>query len=602
MYIACKNNHGTKWLALVENCVNLKTGKRSQKTVENIGALTQFDDGKPDYLPRLRESFNVGTPLIPTLNKYATKKVLPKFKVPKNIGYFILDALYNELGIQEVLTLAKSRSKIEYDLNGLAKLLIFGRILDPASKSATYEQNSNYLFPVAKLDKNLFNTDNGLHLVYKALSVLSKKQIAIQTRMNKKIMDNLTRNTENLYYDVTNYYFEIEFNDNDILDEQGNRLKEGLRKKGVSKEHRPNPIVQMGLLMDGNGLPISYQIFPGNHLDTTTLRPFLENAEDNFEYGKVVVVADRGLNSDKNIASLKENGNGYIFSKSIKKNKQIVRDWILDETGYKDNDGNVPNAESNFKIKSRIVERSITSTHGKKITIKEKQVAFWSRKHYLHEMKRNAKFMDYLDKVIEFPDKLKDKQSKLEYFLKIIEVDAKTGEEVKTKKIRQIDMVKVREFIDLMGYYLICTSEIEMSDREIINKYHGLSRIEDSFRIIKSELNARPVYVRTPEHINAHFLICFIALTMIRLLQFRVLQSIGKSTQTDGWIQGITANKLCKGLRSWQVILSDGNYDGMYEPTDEIKKLLQVLGVENDTTNLKQLKYSIERAKVMYVE
>jgi transposase len=374
---------------------------------------------------------------------------------------------------------------------------------------------------------------------------------------------------------VTNFWFEIGQNDEDEKDTEDHITRPGLRKKGVSKERRSEPIVQMGLFIDDNGIPIAYRLFPGNNTDTTTLRPALEKSIDKMKFGKVIVVADGGLNSGPNIAHILSKGNGYIVSKSTKKSDKAVKAWILDESGYE------WNQTETFKVKSKIRERKIKDAEGKTLTITEKLICYWSKKHYDREIKENAKFLEYLEAVIEFPDKLKDKQKKIEKFLDKTEVVKDTGEIVNTKTLLSIDEAKVKEYKALLGFYTIMTSEPEKTDREIIHKYHGLSRIEDSFRITKSDLEGRPVFVRTPEHINAHFLVCFIALVMIRLIQYKVLKFQGKNTlNEDGWESGVTAERIKEALTSFQADALPGGYYRLTRPNDDMRLILDSFGVD----------------------
>jgi transposase len=504
---------------------------------------------------------------------------------PKNIGYFLLDALYDALGVYDVLSKYKSNSKLEYDLNGITKLLVFGRLLWPDSKLGTFARKDKFLFNVT--------ASTNEREVYRVLDCLDKTAQAMQTRMNTKIRAAIGRNTEVCFYDVTNFWFEIGQNDEDGKDDEGND-RPGLRKKGVSKEKRGEPIVQMGLFIDDNGIPIAYRLFPGNNTDTMTLRPALEKSIDKMKYGKVIIVADGGLNSGANIAHILDNKNGYIVSKSIKKSDKDVKAWILNEDGYEWNKANT------FKVKSKIRQRKIKDAEGNQRTITEKLVCFWSKKHYDREMKENEKFLEYLEAVIRFPDKLKDKQKKVEKFLAKTEVVKDTGEIVDTKTLLSIDQTKVEEYKALLGFYTIMTSEIEKTDHEIIQKYHGLSRIEDSFRITKSDLEGRPVFVRTPEHINAHFLTCFIALTMIRLIQYRVLKNLGKDTLNEnGWESGVTADRIKEALGSFQADALPGGFFRLTEPNEDMNLILDSFGIDANlrlpsTKTLRNLKKSFD--------
>jgi transposase len=604
MQIVCTNNNGIKYLQVQESHYEISAdGKARQKrrVVKNLGPLSRFDDGQPEFLSRLRASFKNGHPILRELDELAVLPPTPKITLeldpntltdctcnPKNIGYFLLDALYDALGVYDVLNFHKSQSKIEYDLNGLVKLLVFGRVLHPGSKISAFEERQRYLFDMTQSDEP--------REIYRALDCLDEKSDALQKRMNTKISAAIGRNTEVCFYDVTNYYFEIGQNDEDKTDGEGEVVRHGLRKKGVSKEKRSEPIVQMGLFIDDNGLPIAYRLFPGNHTDQTTLRPALEKSIDKMGFGKVIIVADGGLNNESNIAYILSKGNGYIVSKSTKKSDKAVKKWVLDEEGY------VWNEKRTFKVKSMIRKRNIKDAAGNRLEIEEKLVCYWSKKHYEREVKENAKFVEYLESVIRNPGKLKDKPRKIEKFLKKTEIVKETGEAVKTVTRLSVDDQKIQEYFDLLGYYTLMTSEIEKTEEEIINKYHGLSRIEDSFRITKSDLEGRPVYVRTPEHINAHFLVCFIALTMIRLIQYKVLKHQGKSTRNEeGWESGVTANRIREALDSFQADALPGGYHRLTRPNEDMRLILESIGLDVDLrlptlSGLRQLKFAFDKA------
>jgi transposase len=607
MHIACVNNHGIPYLQVMESYSIKEDGiyKSRKRVVKNLGPLSRFDDGKPDYLKRLRHSFKEGNPLIPELYDLVTddnvkdivtiqfdrKSQQDCVSDPKNIGYFLLDGLYDGLGIYDVMNKYKSMSKIEYDLNGLTKLLVFGRVLWPDSKVKTFKKRDRYFFDVT--------SSNNLIEVYRALDCLNDEAESIQKRINHKVKNSIGRNMEVCFYDVTNYYFEIDQNDEDILDTEGNVIKDGLRKKGVSKEKRSDPIVQMGLFIDDNGIPIAYQLFPGNKTDQTTLRPALKKGIDNMKFGKVIIVADGGLNNSKNIAHILKKGNGYILSKSTKKSAKNVRKWILEEEGYEWNE------KKTFKVKSILQDRTVEDEDGNKIKYKEKLICYWSKKHYDMEVNENKKFIEYLESIIENPDKLKDKPKKIEKFLNKTQIDKNTGEILNVHTHLSLDIEKIQEYMNLMGYYTIMTSEIEKTDREIINKYHGLSRIEDSFKIIKSDLEGRPVHVYTPEHINAHFLICFIALIMVRIIQYRILKYQGKDTlNEDGWEAGLSTERIKEALILFQADNLPDGYCRTTKPSDDLQLIHDSFNINTvlnlpTLTELRQFKYTFDKATVI---
>ena len=283
MHIEVANNNGTRYLRLARSRrgTNAK-GKRTvlKDIVLNIGPLSRFSDGRPDYLERLKASFAAGTPLIDSLRPYVgdaagTMHViryrdgdLECFGKPKRLAACVLDPVFSALGLDRLLASVKHASKIRYDLQGLVRLLVYGRILEPASKCATVEQNGKYHEPLVSSP----NHDN----VYDALTVMDENAKRIFRRMNTCIKRGIGRNPSLVFYDVTNFYFEVAEADEDVLDASGRVVEKGLRKFGVSKENRKQPIVQIGLFMDDNGIPVSFEMFPGNTLDHHTLRPAME--------------------------------------------------------------------------------------------------------------------------------------------------------------------------------------------------------------------------------------------------------------------------------------------------------------------------------------
>jgi len=352
----------------------------------------------------------------------------------------------------------------------------------------------------------------------------------------------------------------------------------------------------MGLFMDSNGIPIAYKLFPGNHIDQTTLRPAMKKSLRKMAFGKVIVVADGGLNSGKNLAHIISSGNGYIVSKSSKSSAKSTKDWILDQNGY------IANKSGTFKSKSKIRVRMINDENGNELKIKEKIISYWSRGQYLRAVHENRNFKKYLNDVIECPNKLKDKQTKIQKYLKKIQVDKKTGEVVNTKQLLQLAMDKIQMDMDLMGYYTIITSELDMPDKDVIDKYHGLSRIEEAFRTIKTDIEGRPVFVRTPEHINAHFLICFIALTMIRIIQYKVLSYQGKETKNvRKWELGLSSDRIKKSIGRFIADALPGGLFRLSNPSDDFKLIAEAFGVNSvlklpSEQELRQLKYRFDTA------
>jgi hypothetical protein len=331
------------------------------------------------------------------------------------------------------------------------------------------------------------------------------------------------RDTSILYYDVTNYYFEIDAEDS-------------LRRRGVSKEHRPNPIVQMGLFMDASGLPLSCDLYAGNANDCLTLLPSLKRWKDRLKYNKIIVVADRGLNTSDNTLACQASGNGYIFGQTVRGGDKDLKSYALDQQGYR-------SYQDKSRLKSRIIPRivSYTDTDGReqKIDIDQKQVIFYSPEYDRRAKYEREKVAEKALDLIANPGKYTRATSVgAAQYVKGLAFNKTTGEVAEGRHL-VLDEEKLKSQARFDGYYSIVTSELDMSDAEIVGAYRGLWEIEESFRITKSDLAARPVYLSRPDHIEAHFLICFLAITLLRLLEreldekyppARIIKSLKKMT------------------------------------------------------------------------
>lgn len=554
MYVECFTNNGKPYLRLVQSVrVTNKDGKKipQKQVVYNIGPLDRFDDGQPDYVQRLKKSFKAGVPLIPALEPYCQPGTPPQeyqfsikegssdcFGHPRLFSHVLLERILEELGLNTFFSSYKGFTKSQYDVYGFAKLLIFGRFFNPASKSATVRQNEDYYEPIL----GPHNPDN----VFDTLDFLFDNKNKIIRRINTSLVKKAHRSPEIIYYDVTNFYFEIGEPDEDVLDEEGNVIERGLRKLGVCKEERKLPIVQMGLFMDDDGIPIAIETFPGNTLDHLTLKGSLKNSIDNMDFSRFILIADRGICNYQNLLQVSDAGNGYIVSKSLLKSTKNDQEWTYSEDGYA-----VVNED--FKYKSRIVKRTVKDENGNKRTMEEKVVVYWSRKFQARAEQENKKFLDFLEKLQKNPEnfRITAVQSKcLRKFFKKECVNENTGEILDSSKIRAfVDFDKVAEYKKSLGYYQIVTSELTMDALEVIDKYHGLTQIEDQFRVMKSDLETRPIYVRTPEHITAHLLVCLIALIMMRIIQKRIRDSGCITINPDAyWSSGLNAQRIQTSL------------------------------------------------------
>ena len=582
MYIDIFKNNGTEYIRLRES-YRTKTAEGKvairKRTISNIGPLSKFDDGQPDYLERLRESFRLGNPLIPELTEYTGKKPpIEKYSIrlqegdpecvghPRLYSHVFLNKLFDELGLEDFFRSYKGFSKIQYDVLNFVRLLVYGRILNPDSKMATLEQNDDYYTPLLKN----FNKYN----VYDTLDFIYENKEKIIRRMNTALVKKWHRNPEIIFYDVTNFFFEIEDPDEDILDEEGNVIERGIRKMGVSKENRKQPIVQMGLFMDDQGLPISIESFPGNTLDANTFKPAISKSIDGLEYARFIMVADRGMCNYQNAFHLLDQNNGYILAKSLLKSTKAEQEWAYSNADFVE-------VSKDFKYKSRIMKRTVKDANGKKRTVTENVIVYWSRNFYERDLHENARFLETLEKILKNPKgfRITDMQARmLRPFFKSDFFNSETGEVIAASKLKALlDKEKLEEFKSHFGYYQIITSEINMPIPEVIEKYHGLTRIEDQFRVMKSDLETRPVYVRTREHIEAHLLICLIALTMIRMIQCKICHSglVPKSDDITLWSMGLPAYRIQKALNKWKVeLLADDLYRFIDLDDQDLKLIL----------------------------
>lgn len=610
MFVEKCLNNGVSYLRLVHNvcCINSKGHRSSRKKVIlNIGPLSKFDDGKPDYIQRLKDSFKNGNPLIDSLYPYVDRSPsLETYKVqisegdvlcvghPKLYSQILIERILEELGLISLFNRYKAMTNYEFDLIGFFRLLVYGRVLNPSSKIATVSQNNDYYEPIIK-DIYEYN-------VYDTLNFIYDYQNAIINRMNKNLIDKFKRTTNIVYYDVTNFFFEIESPDDDEYDEDGNLISKGLRKNGVCKEERKLPIVQMGLFMDEQGLPISIETFPGNTLDHQTMIDALSNTVDNLNLSKFIFVGDRGMCNGVNIVHLLKRNHGYVISKSIAKTNKKEKDWIFDKSDYFEE-------SKAFKYKSINRRRNIHIPNTDEVySYTEKVVTFWSKNFYDKQVVENKSFLEFIDKLQKSPTsfRLSRTQSKdIKRFLKKDVVNDKTGEILNSNDLKSlIDFDKINQFKDQMGYYQIVTSELNLSDKEIIDIYHKLSRIEDQFRIMKGDLDTRPIYVRTTQHIKSHLLICMIALTVMRIIQNKIVaynkQIKPNKIEVKNWEMGLTGERVQKALNKWMVEeYSDNLY--RFNNTDDLdlKLILDSFEITIPTKlfrkgELKSLKTSIE--------
>ena len=503
--------NGRVYLSIEKAYRDKDTGKSRSKTVKSLGYLDVLKKEYDDPISHFKEVARKMTEEEKskrrlTLSINMDEKISPDTDNRKNFGYAAILKIYHELGLDVFFKNKSRHKKFKYNTNSIMIMLVVSRLLSPGSKKKAYEEKDRYF--------ERFNFS--LADVYRSLSHFSEIATEFQRYLNSQISANYGRNTKTIYYDVTNFYFEI-----DEADE--------FRKFGFSKEKRPNPIVQMGLAMDADGIPLHYELFPGNTVDKETFRPSIGEVRRNYDTGRIIVVADMGIITGDNIFYLqgKEKGrnfNGYVFSFSVRGGTKAFKEFVLCAEGYVGKDGKPADEDTDFKIKSRIIARDINVTlpSGKKTkkTVYEKQVVFWGRKYALKAKAEREEVLKKAHDLAANPQKYTKATSYgAAKYVNNIKFDEKTGEILKVKGHPVLDYAKVAEEEKYDGYYSIVTSELDMSDIEVTETYRGLWEIEETFRVTKGVLETRPVYVSLEDHINAHFLTCFIALTIIRIIQ-----------------------------------------------------------------------------------
>lgn len=509
--------------------------------------------------------------------------------VPFNYGYRFLESIYDALKIEAFFKAIPFKG--DYSLNEVFKFLTLQRILNPDSKRAT-----------TQLIQTFYNKDYNFKLydVYRALDKFDEVKIELQKYINDQIKELIGRDTSYAFYDVTNYYFDIDFSDED-----------GLRQRGVSKEHRISPIVQLGLFIDSNGLPVSMSLFKGNTSDTKTLQPIMREIKDSYNLERLIVVADKGLNSSSNIDYICNNGDGFVVSQVLRglKGKRYQEELFNDE-------GFIYKSQS-FKYKTLIEEYVGIDKEGKKTTRKRKVLLYWKQEDAdLARRKRN-------DKITRAEKSLKNNAYGIKHgyqeYIKETHIVGHSGE-IGSKVIKDLNRKKIENDNKYDGYFCIITSELDYDYKKILEVYKGLWKIEESFRITKSELKARPIFVSTDEHINGHFMICYTALLIIRMMQYklgsnclsveRIVRALNdcKCTIPTKGVVHILKNNVIKQYKKIQTkngkTIDSLSFEEDEETIQDLKKIVNAYNIDlffsyskqNDFNKyLKSIKYNVTK-------
>lgn len=462
----------------------------------------------------------------------------------RNAGCAAALAVYSGLGIEVVMRNRSRGRAFSFDLSAVMRLLVVERILEPGSKRAAWERRS----------RHFFRCDLSLDDVYRGMDELAAARDSVVAAMNRAIASSGGRDASSVYYDVTNYYFEC---DPDGPDGPGER--------GVSKERRPLPIVQMGMPRDADGVPISYRLFRGNTTDGQTMVPVLADMKAEQGIGRVVAVADKGLNNSDNIAALVGRGDGFVLSQSLRGTRSDagMKAWATSGDGW-------TTAGEDFRMKSmqgwktpRLRAEDTADGRARDERVPVKWIALWSGKYDRRAKAERARVIERARDLVAHPGRhARHTHHGAASYVRNVAFDDDGS--VATNRELSIDEGAIAEAERYDGYYLICTSEVGWDDGRVLDTYRELWRIEESFRVTKSELEARPVFVWTTPRIEAHFLTCYVGLVILRLLR--------RAT-------GIHASRIREEIAAMSCSALCANWWLFDHRTDESDAMLEAVGV-----------------------
>ena len=571
MRLSIVKSPNAKQFYVIESYRN-KDGKRTSRIVEKLGneeEVLKKSNGEDPVVWAKRYIENLNKleqeNKLKILIEKSTSTLIPKNEQNLfNCGYLFLEKIYYELGLNEICKDISKKYRFEYDLNNILSRLIYGRIIFPSSKLATNKLAKKFI------EQPKFK----LHDMYRSLGVITKENEYIQSELYKNSLKISKRNTGILYYDCTNYFFEIENEDE-------------LRRYGNSKENRPNPITQMGLFMDGDGIPLAFSITPGNTNEQTTLTPLEKKILKDFELSRFVVCTDAGLASTANRKFNDKEERAFITTQSIKKLKKHLMDWALNEEGWKlINDSKTYNLkkinenEDLYKDKIFYKERWI-----KENGLEQKLIVTYSIKYRNYEREIRNRQIERAKEAINKNIKI-DRYRQTDYKRFVNKTNVTKDGEIADKKVYTINskLIETEEKFD--GFYGVCTN-LEDGAEEIIKINKRRWEIEECFRIMKSEFKARPVYLSREDRILAHFTTCFLSLVIYRFLEKRLEEKY-------------TCNEIIETLRDMNLNkVNEIGYIPAYTRTDITDSLHEKFNfrTDNEITTTKIMKKILKDLK-----
>ena len=491
----------------ITKAFRVNKNKTSSRIIKKLGSmaslLPQFDNDRDKVILWAKEQAKIMT----EEEKRSAMKIAVEFSETKkhekgeqlrfNAGYLFLQDIYHKLGLPQICSEISASTKIEYDLSDILAKLIYTRIISPSSKLSSYECAFDFI------QKPNFD----LHHIYRSLDVLASHSDEIQSKLYHNSLDVIDRNKGILYYDCTNYFFELE-------EESGDK------KYGKSKEGRPNPIVQMGLFMDGSGLPLAFTMFPGNASEQPSLRPLEKKILRDFGLSKFIVCTDAGLASAANRKFNDQKERSFIVTQSLKKLKGHLQDWALDKTGW-----HLGNSSKEYDLTEIEEERFQDAVFFKERWINEngleqRLIVTFSPKYKMYQRSVRERQISRAQKIVDQGKHVLSRNpSSPTRFIDEINI-TDDGEVAENVSISLSDK-KIEKESAFDGFYGVCTT-LESDIKDIIHINKQRWQIEAAFRTMKSEFKARPVYLHRDDRIQAHFLTCFIALLVIRILENRL--------------------------------------------------------------------------------
>ena len=500
------------YLAIYESFYSHDKKGTAHKCFKSLGSVeTHIENGIEDPLEYFQKE-------VDALNKAktdsGTKKISDKSPV-LYLGYFALKSIMDKLKIKKYVDYFKLTTDFEYDLFELLSSLAYARSVSPCSKSRTFHEVLPSLF---------HSYDYSYDQLLSGLSFIGSNYEKFVEIFTSQVESIYGVDTSKTYFDCTNFYFEIDREDD-------------FRRKGPSKENQKSPIVGLGLLLDSNQIPIGMKMYPGNESEKPVLRDVIANLKrQNNITGKTIHVADKGLNCAQNIAFSKTNGDGYLFSKSVKGLSESEKVWVLLDNGFKevkDKKGNIL-----YRYKSCIDKFPYTVEHdGKKVT-----VSLTEKRLLTYNPDLAAKKRFEINRMVEKAKSLTVSQAKKNDFGESAKYVSFTDGKGKNATV-SINQDAIDKDLLFAGYNLLVTSEVAMTDQDIYSTYHNLWRIEESFKIMKSDLDARPVYLQKEDSIKGHFLICYLAVLLERVLQFKIMEDQYSSSEIFDFIRNFKATK-----------------------------------------------------------